>query len=454
MCCEGSPIVRHRLLLAAAVALTAVSLVAAALGTGLLSAPDSASASPVALAEIGPTTAPSVPPTPTPTPGSTPAPTPARPSPAPYVPSSIERTGIVTRLQAALNAARTDLAAPGIVASVLFPDGRQWTGVAGVADLATNRPLTIDTPFAVASVSKTFLAAEILSLVGEGRILLDGAVAPLLPGTLVGAAAIDERITVRMLLDHTSGLRDFLVSAELDRAVRADPGAVWTPAQALSYAGRPVAPAGKGYHYANTNYVLLGLIVEAVTGRTLAEEYRTRFFEPLALRTATYQGAEPPVAELPTAYRYSSGRLDATPLDVTDGSPIRPFTAITTAAGAAGSIAASARDLARWARALYGGHVIPADLVELMVRDADVTLTLDPPYPYGLGVQVFTIDGRLSYGHSGRLVGARSVVRWFPDEGVAIAVVTNQSRFDPTPLLVDLLAIVAPERVASGWRPD
>ena len=139
---------------------------------------------------------------------------------------------------------------------------------------------------------------------------------------------------------------------------------------------------------------------------------------------------------------------------MTDGSDIRPFTSITTAAGAAGSVAASARDLARWARALYDGHVLPTRLVELMVRDADATLALDPPYPYGLGVQVFTIDGRVTYGHSGRLVGARSVVRWFPDEGIAIAIVTNQSRFDPTPLLVDLLAIVAPRHVAEGWPPD
>ena len=66
---------------------------------------------------------------------------------------------------------------------------------------------------------------------------------------------------------------------------------------------------------------------------------------------------------------------------------------------------------------------------------------------------MFTIDGRVSYGHSGRLVGARAVVRWFPHEQVAIAIVTNQSRFDPTPLLVDLLAIAAPEPVARGWHP-
>jgi D-alanyl-D-alanine carboxypeptidase len=322
--------------------------------------------------------------------------------------------------------------------------------VSGVADLATGRPLSLDTPFAIASVSKTFLAAEVLLLVDAGRLSLDDAAARLLPKVRVGGAAIDPRITIRMLLDHTSGLGDYLTSTKLDAAVRADPLAVWTPEQSLAYADRPAGQPGTGYHYANTNYVLLGLIVEQVTGRTLAQEFRARFFDPLGLSSASYQGAEPPAAELPTAYRYSSTRLNAKPQDVTDGTDIRPFTAITTATGAAGSVAISARDLAHWARALYGGYVLPPDLLELMVADATVTQTLKPAYPYGLGVQVFTIDGRITYGHSGRLVGARSIVRWFPDAGVAIAIVTNQSRYDMTSILRDLLAIVAPTETGRG----
>lgn len=437
---------RRRLPLPAAIAIAAAALAAAVSSVALLAVPRPA-APPQS-------TAVATEPVPTPGASSSPGATTALRTAAPYAPSMVDRPGIAARLQAALDAGRVTLAAPGLVASVLFPDGRQWTGTSGVADLATGRALAPDTPFAVASVSKTFLAAEILLLVDEDRLSLDESAARLLPTTLVGGAALDSAITVRMLLDHTSGLRDYLVDSTLDLAVRADPRTVWTPGQALAYAGSPVAPPGAGYHYANTNYVLLGLIAEHVTGRTLAQEYRARFFEPLGLRSASYQGVEPPVAELPTAYRYGSARLDAVPEDVTDGSDIRPFTAITTAAGAAGSVAASARDLARWARALYDGHVLPARLVDLMVRDADATLALDPPYPYGLGVQVLMVDGRVSYGHSGRLVGMRSTMRWFPDEGVAIAVVSNQSRFDPGFLVRDLLAIVAPQAIGGGWRPD
>jgi len=427
-----------------------VVLTTAGFGTGLLTIPGAATAVPVAAAS--PTPPPALPtPSPTASPVPTPEPTPTPPPPTPR-PTGLDAPGVVERLQAALDEGRIALAAPGIQAAVVFPDGRQWTGVAGVADLAAGRPLARDTPFAIASVSKTFVAAEVLLLVEAGQLSLGDTAARLLPKTRVGGAAIDPRITVRMLLDHTSGLGEYLTSTKLDAAVRADPLAVWTPDRALSYVGRAAGKPGTGYHYANTNYVLLGLIVERVTGRTLAQELRSRFFEPLGLSSASYQGAEPPAAQLPTAYRYSSIRLEARPTDVTDGTDIRPFTSITTATGAAGSLAMSAADLARWGHDLYGGDVLPPDLLALMIQDVAATRTLRPAYPYGLGVQAFMIDGRVTYGHSGRLVGARSVLRWFPVEGIGIAVVTNESRFDPTPILVDLLEIVAPRETMLSAR--
>ena len=402
----------------------------------------------------GPASSPS-PAMPSPTPGIAPEPTPATPTlrpNSPYVPAEVDRYHARERLQAALDADRLAVGAPGMVASVLFADGSMWTGVSGVADLATKRPLTPTTPFAVASISKTFLAAEIMELVDSGSLTLDQGVAPLLPGVLVANRAIDPRITIRELLDHTSGLRDYLIDPRLDKAVVADPTAVWTPERALAYAGKPWSVPGVAYHYSNTNFVLLGLIAERITGRTLAEEYRTRFFDPLRMTSASYQGAEPPSSEMPTSYDFSSNAVNARPRALSDGTDIRPFTAITTAAGAAGSVAVSAPDLVHWARSLYGGRVLPDATVAEMVGQAARTATLRPGYPYGLGVQVVRIDGRISYGHSGRLLGARSVLRWFPDEGIAIAVLTNDSRFDPTKVLRDLLAVVAPEHVPARPR--
>ena len=422
-------------------ALAALALAAVAVGLSGLPAQIVARPTPSATgdaASASPSPSPSVPPV------AAASPSPSATPPAPVAVPILDRTGIEARLQAALDAGRAELAAPGMVATVLFADGTSWSGTAGVADLASGRALTVDTPFSIASISKTFLAAEVMTLVEAGKLHLDDSVARLLPGTLVGGRALDARITVRELLDHTSGLRDYLTDVKLGRAVDADRRRVWTPADALAYAGKPLAAPGVGYHYANTNYVLLGLIAERLTGRTLAQEYRARFFDPLGMRSSFYQVAEPPTALMPTAYQYSSVKLNAVPADVTDGTGVRPFTAITTAAGAAGSVAASAPDLARWAVSLYGGDVLEPAALDAMLADAITTSTLKPGLPYGLGVQEFVIDGQLSYGHSGRLVGARSAMRWFPDPGVAIVVLTNESRFDPSIVVRRLLAVVAP----------
>jgi len=420
---------------AALIALIAIGATVAVL-SGLLGTPLPSGVAPSGTSDTAASPAPTASASPSPVPTPSPSPPPAS--------SILDRTGIKARLQAALERDQAAMAAPGMVATLLFADGHGWSGTAGVADLASGRALSVTTPFAVASISKTFLAAEVLALVDAGTLRLDASAAGLLPGVLVGGRPLDPAITIHELLDHTSGLRDFLIDRNLERAVDADPRHAWTPAETLAYAGKPVAPPGTGYHYANTNFVLLGLIVERLTGRTLAQEYRTRFLDPLGMTQTFYQVAERPTSRLPTAYRYTTNKLDETPVDVSDGTAVRPFTAITTAAGAAGSMAASAPDLARWATALYGGKILSPGALRAMIDDATVTSTLDPAYPYGLGLQAFEIDGRLSYGHSGRLVGARSAMRWFPDLGMAIVVLTNESRFDPGEVVADLLAIVAP----------
>ena len=182
--------------------------------------------------------------------------------------------------------------------AIVWDDGRRWLGAAGRADIAAKEPMTTRTAFALASVSKTLTAAVVLQLVGEGRLALDQPVAPLLP-----AYKLDRRITVRMLLDHTSGLPDYFLNPKIDKPLRARPDATWTPERAWSYvaAKRPVP--GKVWRYSNTNYLLLGELVEAVTGRTLAVEVRARLLDPLALRSSWYQAEEKPRAEGATGYR-------------------------------------------------------------------------------------------------------------------------------------------------------
>jgi D-alanyl-D-alanine carboxypeptidase len=182
------------------------------------------------------------------------------------------------------------------------------------------------------------------------------------------------------------------------------------------------------------------MLAEEVGGAPLADQVRARFLRPLGLDGTWYQPADEPPADVAHGYRFQSASKAAPAIDLSDGTPLVPFTSVVTAAGAAGGFASTARDIARWAHALYGGEVLRPEYLAAMV-DATGTTTLKSNIPYGYGTQVLEIDGLRTVGHSGRLLGFRSVVRYLPDQGVSIAVLTNQSRTDPTPIVRSLLRI-------------
>jgi D-alanyl-D-alanine carboxypeptidase len=342
-----------------------------------------------------------------------------------------------------LDGLRETYGLPGVSAAILFADGSMWRGSSGFADVESLRPVTRDTQFAVASISKTFLAARILTLVEAGELGLDEPVSTHLP-----ELGLDKGITVRRLLDHTSGLHDYFYDPDIDEALLADRARAWTTEDVLGYIGEPYFKPGRGWHYSNTNYVVLGMLAERIAGEPLADQLRREFFEPLGLIHTHYQGVEKPVGPLAQAYRFNGPALDLAPIPLTDGTDVVPFTSVVTAAGSAGSLASTAEDLVVWARALYEGNALSSRSRLAMVADVQVTAPFEPSIPYGLGVQAATVDGRPTLGHSGRLLGSRTAVRWLPDQRIAIAVLTNQSRADPNLVVRALL------RVVLGTSPD
>jgi D-alanyl-D-alanine carboxypeptidase len=368
---------------------------------------------------------------PTPTATIVPSPTPL-PTPPP---TTID--GRRAALAAALDRLRATYGIPGVSAAMTFADGSTWVGTTGLAVVADHRPVTTRTAFAAGSISKTFTAALVMALVEDGRLALDSAVKTYLP-----RLAINRAISVRELLDHTSGLNDFFSHPAIDKALLAHRQRVWTAADSLRYVGKPHFRPGTGWRYSNTNYLVLGMLAEAVGGAPLADQLRQRFFEPLGLDHTFYQAVEHPRGPLAHGYRFSGSDPRLRGVDVSDGTAVVPFTSVVTAAGGAGSIATTASDLVTWVRALYGGGVLRPATVATMVGDAAVTTALKSSIPYGLGVQVVTIDGRPTLGHSGRLLGFRAVMRWLPDQGIAVAILTNQSRTDPNLLIRDLLRTV------------
>lgn len=351
-------------------------------------------------------------------------------------------------LQQALETARKSMVIPGVAATVILADGRTWTGVAGDAVATTHARVTTDTPFAIASVTKTFTSALILRLAEEGRLTLDDRLARWLPAYPNAA-----RITLRMLLQHTSGLADFFQNPKFDAALNRAKRHAWTPEEVLPFVAKPAFAPGTGWGYSNTNYVLLGMVAERAGGAPWAEQVRRDFFVPLGLASTYVQGVGTPA--LPPAHANQmfigyGGRI--LPRDLGDGSPLVPFTAVATAAWSAGSIASTTGDLARWAQALYGGDVLaPASLAQLLTFDPNIIRYA--ALAYGLGVSRVRIDGRfVAYGHTGALAGTRAAIRWLPKQRVAVAVAFNRDLFTGDDVVRYLVAALYP-RPKPGASP-
>lgn len=379
-----------------------------------------------------------------PTPSSAPAggpiasPSPS-PSPAGAAPGPETRRVSDAALEAALTAWVRRTGTPGASAAVLWPDGRLWLGVAGVADAATKRPMTTDTAFAYASVTKTFTAAIIEQLIDEGRLGIDQAVAPLLPGE-----GLDPRITVRNLLDHTSGLPDFFRVTGIEPALNKNHRTVWTVEDSLAFGRKDRAAPDTFWRYSNTGYVYLGMIAEAVTGESWAELVRTRLLDPLGLHETFIQGVETPPVPLSQGHRVTGtgAASKATPL-AGPGDPMVPFTSVVTASGSAGEIAGTAEDAARWAADLYGGTIVSPAMIRAAIADVNRVDRFHPKIRYGLGVQLVKYGSHVTWGHSGTFIGFKEQIRWLPDLRIAVVLLTNQSRYETTAIerrLIDLAA--------------
>jgi D-alanyl-D-alanine carboxypeptidase len=245
-----------------------------------------------------------------------------------------------------------------------------------------------DDRFRVGSITKTFVATVTLQLVAERKLALDDSVDRWLPGLVPNGA----HITVRQLLNHTSGLFDFGGDQDFVRQAVRNPLRAWTPHEIIGIAtAHPLNfEPGAGWSYSDTNYFVLGLIVEAATGRPLARELRLRILAPLHLRATS----------LPTAPRIAGRHAHGyflRPLeDVTIGSPSVQW--------AAGALVSNADDLARFYRALLGGRLLRADLLRLM-RTTVAAPLLGPGHAYGLGLQRLPSPCGTLWGHTGASPG-------------------------------------------------
>jgi D-alanyl-D-alanine carboxypeptidase len=291
----------------------------------------------------------------------------------------------------------------GVVAQSTGPRGKRHA-TAGVADMGTGRAADVRDRFRIASTTKAFVATVMLQLVGEGRVSLDDSVERWLPGVVSGNGNDGGDVTVRQLLNHTSGLFNYTAdfpAITSREGFEADRYTTWTDEQLVEIAMRhaPDFEPGAKWAYSNTNYILAGMIIEKATGRSWQQEVTRRIVRPLGLRDTLTPGAQFRIPG-PHLRGYSGFGEPGPAIDVTDFNP--------TAAGAAGAMISTTGDVSRFFSALLGGRLLhPAQLAEMKatVRAAE----LDPVWPgarYGLGLMEIPLScGGVYYSHAGDLAG-------------------------------------------------
>jgi D-alanyl-D-alanine carboxypeptidase len=359
-------------------------------------------------------------------------------------PAGQETSPLKARLQAVLDPIAAGEKRVGVSAGLVLADGTEIALTAGLADREAAVPLKPSDRLLMGSVGKTYVAAVALQLVAEGKIRLEDKVSdwlgrePWFPRLPNGGEA-----TVRHLMTHTSGL----VRYEFQEAFAADltrrPAKVWKPAELLSYIldKKPPFAPGQGWEYSDTNYIVLGLIIEKAGIAPYYKQLQRRILRPLDLAD-TVPSDSRRIPGLAQGYAGPGNPFGGTDAMIQDGlfavNPQFEWTG--------GGLACTTLDLARWAKSLYEGKALAPALVKTMI-DAAVPARLGRDTRYGLGVIVRPTEYGAAWGHSGFFPGYLTEMLYFPESKLAVAVQLNTSypkdlAKSPLRILLELAAAV------------
>ena len=308
-----------------------------------------------------------------------------------------------------------EVTVPGLSAAVILPDGTTWLGVSGKS--SDSEDMNSDLLFGLSSVTKTYIAALVAELVEEGALSADDPVGKWIPEL----GELYEDITIRQLLNHTSGLYRYQQKPEYLAEISARPDKMWTAQEILEeFQGEPECQPDSCFGESLMEYVLLGVIVEKITGSSVSELLTERIFTPLELEhTNLYPEQQYPTEMM--AHMWWDVDGSGEPVDVVSGSQEPPLAALFSSMWAGGAMHATAEDLARFAKELFEGRVIKEGALEAMVTPGP---ELHADAHYGYSVIIEQIDGQTAYWHPGG-AGYSSIYYYFPDNGLTIAVLGN-----------------------------
>jgi D-alanyl-D-alanine carboxypeptidase len=313
---------------------------------------------------------------------------------------------------------------PGATLGVVLANGESFGIAVGFSDRETKTPMKPDSRMLAGSVGKTFAAATALQLIKEGKISLDDRIEKYLGSEPWFSRLPNARnITVRQLMNHTSGLVRYEFKDQFTKDLTANPQKIWKPAELVSYLldEKPPFEAGKGWDYSDTNYIILGMIIEKVAGRKFYDESNRRLLKPLKL-TGTIPQDGPRLKGVVQGYAGPNNPFGGKDAMIQD----RMFAINPQFEWTGGGYASTAEDLARWAKMLYEGKAFSPDLLPQVLEGVSAPM-LGRETKYGLGVIIRKTSAGTSYGHSGFFPGYLTDMMYFPDQKVAVAVQVNTS---------------------------
>lgn len=331
------------------------------------------------------------------------------------------------RLQKVLESIHREPDPKGVSACVMIPEHGTWIGAAGISH--DRNPILPEMHLWIASNTKTFTAVLIMMLVEEGVLSLDDPISD----WLTSYENIDGSIRIRQLLNHTSGLYDFLENPQYKTDIFSNPGKYWTQDYTLNYVLSPYFSPGTDWMYSTTNYILLGMILKKAHGvEKLSDIYREKIFNPLGLDD-TYVGVDENHMGI-LAHGWSDFRGNGERDDLTSISDTSMLSSLWTG----GAIISTAFDMAKWINDLYNQKLVSAaslsEMTDFVESDWGPIVK-----GHGLGTTLLVVDGDSLYGHGGYYYGYNSEIVYNPKRNLSIAVLMNRDSFGQWPQWTDLL---------------
>ncbi|MFZ1516978.1 MAG: serine hydrolase [Saprospiraceae bacterium] len=324
---------------------------------------------------------------------------------------------LATQLQIKIDSLKNAYRIKGISVSVYFPGEGIWNGTSGVSFASV--PIDPDMEFGIGSNTKLFTAVVLLKLAEQGILSVDDSLHRWLPNY----KNIDPDITIRQLLNHTSGLADYNNIRGYPDSILSDPNRVFTSEELIQWVGPALASPGTTWNYCNTNYLLAGMVAERVTGLTIAQLIRSLILDPLKLEHTFFDVLESSVGTL--ANPWQNG------IDI--GSV--PRTSLNSAAYSAGAMYSTAREMVVWYQKLMKGQFLqPQSFKELT--------TFVGTGNYGFGISLDVLGGRVCYAHGGDIRGYRSYVLFDTLSGAFISVLLNSNPAPPRLIAEQLLSVL------------